>query len=380
VLFLDHSAQLSGAEIGLLRLLAHLDGVDATVVVFEHGPLVEELHRAGIDLRVVAMPERARALRRDDVRPGRVPAAAVTGTASQVLRVARTLHRVKPDLVHAYSLKAGVVALAATRLVRVPLVWHFHDRIDSGYLPRSALRSVRVLASRFPAAVVANSQSTMATLPPPRARSQARIVLPCPYDPPPRIHERRASGELRVGMLGRISEWKGQHVALEAFARAFPTGGGTLTVIGAPLFGEEAYRDSLLALSKRLGVDDRVCFAGYVHPVEPVLADLDVLVHASVIPEPFGQVVVEGLAAGLAVVASRAGGPAEIITDGENGLLVAPGDVDALAGALRGLAASPELRRRLGDSGRRRAEDFTSSRVTYRLLDLYERVLTSGVR
>src|ERR1700704_3441600 len=88
------------------------------------------------------------------------------------------------------------------------------------------------------------------------------------------------------------------------------------------------------------------------------LERLDILVHASIIPEPFGQVVIEGMAAGLPVVAAGAGGPAEVIEDGVTGILYPPGDVGALASALRKLAAKPHLRERLGRAGRVQAAAF----------------------
>jgi glycosyltransferase involved in cell wall biosynthesis len=98
---------------------------------------------------------------------------------------------------------------------------------------------------------------------------------------------------------------------------------------------------------------------------------LDVLVHASVSPEPFGQVVLQGMAAGLPVVAARGGGPSEIVIDGCNGLLYPAGDVEALAGHLRGLAGDPGLRERLGVAGRSTAEGFTPERIAPQLLNAY---------
>ena len=93
----------------------------------------------------------------------------------------------------------------------------------------------------------------------------------------------------------------------------------------------------------QLGVAERVLFAGFVDDIPSLLTDTDVVVHASVIPEPFGQVVLEGMAAGLPVVAAAAGGPLELIAHDVNGLLVPPGDRDALADQLRRLALDRAL-------------------------------------
>src|SRR4029079_17908785 len=93
------------------------------------------------------------------------------------------------------------------------------------------------------------------------------------------------------------------------------------------------------------------------------------LVVPSLVPEGFGLTVVEGMAAGLPVVAPDAGGPAEIIRHDVDGLLVPPGDTVALADALRRLAADPATRRRLGDAARSRAGDFTPEHSAARLVD-----------
>ena len=125
-----------------------------------------------------------------------------------------------------------------------------------------------------------------------------------------------------------------------------------------------------------LGIADRVTFTGFVDDVAGQLARADIAVHASVIPEPHGQVVVEAMAAGVPVIAAAAGGPAEIITDGVDGVLVAPGDVGALARALERLAADAALRSELSVGGRRRAEDYRGAVIAPRFTALYRAVLS----
>jgi glycosyltransferase involved in cell wall biosynthesis len=178
-------------------------------------------------------------------------------------------------------------------------------------------------------------------------------------------------------MVGRIAPWKGQDVFVRAFADAFPGGPEQAVVVGAPLFGsdEEQYLEDLRRLSASLGLDGRLEFAGHREDVAAELERIDVLVHASVLPEPFGQVVAEGLAAGLPVVAAAAGGPAELIEDGVTGLLYPPGDARALAACLRRLAADPGLGVRLGRAGRRRAAAFSPGRVATKVTAVYRQAL-----
>jgi glycosyltransferase involved in cell wall biosynthesis len=240
----------------------------------------------------------------------------------------------------------------------VPVVWHLRDRIAEDYLPRAGVRLVRAAGRRLPHGVIAVSQAALATLDlPPGRQGCPSWVIYDPVEPQPRRPD-RADGPLRVGMVGRIAPWKGQDLFLRSVAEAFPSGPQRAVVVGAPLFGEQEYEATLRELTAELGLERRVSFEGFKEDVAAELGNLDVLVHASVIPEPLGQVVMEGMAAGVAVVAPAAGGPAEIVEDGVTGLLYPPGDTRSLARALSRLAGSRGLREELGAAARRRSADF----------------------
>ncbi len=375
VVYLDHCARLSGAELALLRLLPALEDVEPHVILAEEGPLADRLSRAGVSIEVLPLAESARDLRRDRVRPGRLPAAGTFHSALYVARLAARLRRLKPDLVHTNSLKAGLYGVLAARAAGVPAVWHLRDRISSDHLPRPAVRLVQAVIGAFPDAVIANSRSTLAELDRPPRLS---FVIPSPTAVGAGFDRAGSdAGITRLGMVGRIAPWKGQHVFLRAFARAFPAGAERAVVVGAPLFGEAAYEAELHRLAANLALEERVEFTGFREDVAAELARLDVLVHASVLTEPFGQAVVEGLAAGVPVVAADAGGPAELIDDGVTGLLYPAGDVDALAERLRRLSQDPGLRSRLSDAGRVRARDFAPRAVADRVTACYRQVLAA---
>jgi glycosyltransferase involved in cell wall biosynthesis len=146
------------------------------------------------------------------------------------------------------------------------------------------------------------------------------------------------------------------------------------------MFGESDYEAELRELVNSLGLQDRIVFTGFTDRVENELAQLDILVHASIVPEPFGQVIVEGMAAGLAVIAAAAGGPLEIVTSERDGLLVRPGDVAVLAAALRRLSEDVTLRQRLGSAAIERARDYAPGPIGARFLNLYREVLTAQGR
>jgi glycosyltransferase involved in cell wall biosynthesis len=180
-------------------------------------------------------------------------------------------------------------------------------------------------------------------------------------------------------MVGRLAPWKGQDVFLRAFARAFPDGAEIAVLIGSPLFDEDEFEVQLRALVTSLGIESRVEFRGFQNDVFSELAMVDVLVHASIIPEPFGQVVIEGMAAGLPVVAAGAGGPAEIIVDGETGLLYIPGDIEELSAILKALGRDDQLRRRLGTQARNSVSEYSPERVAEQIEEMYVQVLARCV-
>lgn len=141
------------------------------------------------------------------------------------------------------------------------------------------------------------------------------------------------------------------------------------------MFGEDAYEAQVRAEVELRGLDGRVDFLGHVDDVFEALTDLDVLVHASTVPEPFGQVLVEGMAAGVPVLATAGGGPSEIITDGTNGLLYPAGDVDRLGELLRLMSTDASLRQKLSRGGLERARDFAPARISPMVLQVYEELL-----
>jgi glycosyltransferase involved in cell wall biosynthesis len=372
VVYLDHVARLSGGEIALLRLLPHLDRVQPHVVLAEDGPLVGRLHLAGISCEVLPLHDSSRHLRKADVHGRGVSSKAAVATAAYVVRLAARLRALRPDLVHTNSLKAGVYGSLAARLAGIPVIWHVRDRIAEDYLPRSAVVLVRRMTRYLATAVVANSRSTMETLAAPSKPVVIYSVLPEVLSEVP-VRDRPSGGPLTFGIVGRLAPWKGQDLFLRAFARAFPEGDERAVVVGGALFGEDDYAAGLPALAGTLGIAQRVELRGHRPDVWDELSRIDVLVHASITPEPFGQVILEGMAAGVPVIAPRAGGPAEILEHGVTGLLYPPADVRGLAEAMRRMG-NPGLRERLRTAARQGLGPYSPPVVAAELQQLYETV------
>ena len=376
VVYLNHVARLSGGEIALVRALSALGGhVDPYVILGEDGPLVERLLGIEVTVEVLPVPTTAREVRKESVRPRTLGAKALAASAGYVWTLQRRLRELRPDLVHTNSLKADLYGGAAGRLAGIPVVWHLRDRVAPDYLPKAAVHLVRAGARILPTSVIANSHATLDTLP--HLHRSAVVTYSVVLDAIPGRQPQAPSANhpFRIGTLGRLAPWKGQNVFLDAFARAFPDGDSEAWIVGAAMFGEEDYAASLHDQARQLGISDRVVFRGFQEDVWSELAQLDTLVHCSLIPEPFGQVVCEGMVAGVPVIAANAGGPAEIITDGVDGMLTPPGDTVALATTMRRLHDDGSLRHRLVTGGRSTATRFSPEQTAKALLAVYDGVL-----
>ena len=368
----SHTMIPSGAELALTRTAPELlaQGIDLTVIHGDDGPLVERLRADGVELQRVIVPSSLLGARRDVGRSA-LPRLAVS-YVRYVLRLARTLRRGRYDLVHANSLKSALLVSGAARLAGIPVVWHMRDQFTRDYLGGRAA-AVRLLCRWFSAGVIANSYSTLATL---GQFEKPAGVAYSPVSDDVRFRERHdVPGPLRVAMIGRIAPWKGQLQVVRALALV-PGCWSTAVFAGGSLFGEDEYAAEVAAEIRARGLQDRIVLAGHVDDPGRLLDGVDVLVHASVIPEPLGQVVMEGLAAGLPVCASRAGGPAEILEHGVTGLLHEPGDVPGLARHIERLAGDAQLRASLVAAGRPLVARFSPQRSAASIITIWNEVGT----
>ena len=362
----------------MLRFLEVAENVEPVVLLAEDGPLVGALEDTGARVEIMPLPARTRNLRRSDVRLG-VSLMRVAGDMAQyAARLRRRFVELKPDVVSLISLKSGLYGAPAARLAGIPTVWHLHDQIAPYYLAPRTVAPMRVAIGTLPSAVVAASQATLQTVTWFRPGMRT-AVIPGPIPMAPRPVTIRPRVE-RIGILGRLAPWKGQDVFLRAFADAFPDSSVRAVLIGDAMFGEDAYALDLRRLASELGIADRVDFLGFRRDTEAELRQLDVLVHASVTPDPLGTVVFEGLAVGLPVIAARAGGPGEYIADGAQGLLHTPGDVLELSELLKRTAGDLDLRVRLGAAARARIRDFAPETIAAAWLDLYRDVIGKETR
>ena len=403
ILYLDHTAKMGGGEIALLNLICALDKerYRPVVVLASDGPLVARLQAAGIETRVELLAPAVLETRKDSIGPKSLlrvgQAWACLGYSFRLARLAR---RLRADLIHTNSLKSDLYGGLAGRLAAIPVIWHVRDSIDGLYLPPKVAAAFRALSRILPTAVVANSDSTLRTLHPRQGQLAAAVYSGLPpaggadlrrqvihdgYDTElfrplsaaPVVSAPPAHIAPVIALVGRIAEWKGQHVFLQAAALVrdqFPQ--ARFQIIGAPLFGEYDYEKSLHQMVGDLGLGDHVSFLGFREDVPALLAQTDIVVHASTLGEPFGQVVIEGMAAGKPIIATDGGALPEIVLPNITGLLVPMGDAPAMAEAMRTLLADPARAAAMGTAGRQRVrERFTIAHTVRKMEGIYQYLL-----
>jgi glycosyltransferase involved in cell wall biosynthesis len=378
VLYVNQTAQVSGAERSLLTLIEGLAGEVTPMVACPEGALSAEVRALGIE----PIPIRGTkgSFRLHPLHTSR----GLLEMAESSLQVRRIVRRTSPDLVHANTTRAALLALPARGRSGPPLVAHVRDLAPAGTLPDLVLS----LIARRADAIVANSAYVAARFGDRSTRRPVRVVHN-PIDlerfDPTRADGSTVRAELGISaeavvltVVAHVSPVKGQDEAIRVLADLVASDCDVVLLLaGSVKFASAgarldnvAFGERLPGLASELGVADRVRFLGERTDVPDLLAATDILL----MPfwrEPFGRVAVEAMAMGVPVVASEVGGPAEIVRAGVDGMLLPPRAPEVWSRALEELVRDAPLRQRLGRSARLRAADFGVDAHTAQILTLY---------
>ncbi|MDP8909497.1 MAG: glycosyltransferase family 4 protein [Chloroflexota bacterium] len=361
VLYVNHTSRISGGERSLLDLLGALPEHVAPAVACPAGPLADALR---VPWR--RMPSIDASLR---LHPLHTPHGLVMLIAA-ALAVRRAAARMRADLLHANSVRAGLVTGIAARLGAPPAIVHVRDCLPPA---AASAASMRLLASGA-RVVLVNSDYTWRSVEALIGAGRAPLrVVHSPVDvdrfDPDRHDPRAARAALGISpdapvlaVVAQLTPWKGQDDAIRIVARLKRTHPGVrLLLIGTATFSGRSTRHDNQAYVRRLhtliaeqDVTREVVLLGERADVPALLRCVDVLLVPSW-EEPFGRAVVEGMAMGVPVVATSVGGPAEILRDHVDGLLLAPRRPALWAAEIDALLADPNRRSSMGSSARRRA-------------------------
>jgi glycosyltransferase involved in cell wall biosynthesis len=367
LLVVNHAVEIGGAERALLGMLDRLDRdlFEPALACPQDGPLVGEAAARGIRVHLGYPFPRLLEIRRESLGGGRLAALAYPyDLLRTAIGLSRLIRRDGYDLVLTNSAKADVYGSMAGRLAGRPVVWRLHDITTADAFSRLNLFLFRASASLFADRVLAISEVVREALAALGVnRDKIRVVhngiaLEDERTEVDRGAVRAAWGippdAPLAGMVGRLVDWKGpDHFIAAAASVAEEVPGSRFMLVGDAIFGEKSYVDELKTMVEGAGLADRVVFTGFREDVADIISSMDLLVHASVLPEPFGLVIIEAMLQGLPVVATGGGGVGEIVEDGVTGVLVPPRDAGAMAAAMAGLLADPARARRMGEAGRR---------------------------
>jgi glycosyltransferase involved in cell wall biosynthesis len=401
IVYLSGSGQMGGAERCLLDVMQsvhrHEPSWPLALVASRVGPLVDAARVLGIETLVVPIPDRLAGLGDAGVR-GHV--ARIAGVAVQALRnfpaavvyrgqLRRTLAAWAPDIVHTNGYKMHIMG-TWSRPRSSALVWHLHDYVSTRPLMAQA---IKILSRRCDAGIAVSASVGADAAPLWRGRTPVRVVLNgvdvetfapegpradldalAGMAPPP-------TGTVRVGLVATLGRFKGHDVFLRAIARLPRDLPIRAYVVSGSLYETRDSEFSLPTLRRMatdLGVGERVGFTGFVPAAADAMRALDVVVHATTVPEPFGLVIAEGMACGRAVITSGAGGAGEVVRPGTDALIHRPEDVDELARAIERLVRDGALRARMGAAGREAAlKRFNRTRLGDEIASIYRTVLAA---
>lgn len=363
ILFLEHSTDgtIGGSHLCLLEICHNLDPnkFQAVVVFFESNPLIDDFRETGAEVHILKLAA-------NWVPPKFIPnfVARVLSFSVNLARVllVRTaawsllLRRLKIDIVHINN-ACGYDhdLMLAARLTRKPCLVHergiqpyigyrtryFANRVDRIVAISDAVADNLISQGIHPERIVRIDDGIDASR---FTQHESETVIRARYD--------IDADTPTIGIVGNIKSWKGQHIVVDAVGvliREYPR--LRCLVIGS--VADADYHQELLSRAKSAGIpSSSLIFTGYVpHPAD-LMRVMDIVIHASVEPEPFGIVLLEAMGCGKPLISTNIGGPREIVVHGETGLLVNPGDHEALARAVSDLLADPVGAKRMGERAR----------------------------
>ncbi len=392
VTILNPVGTVGGAERVLLAWAVATGRLDPaprlTAVLLADGPLRHRLTDIGVSVEVVPLPDRLAAA--GDTGAKRGGSRRLLGTLLSdgpdlfafARRLGDAIARHRPAVIHSHGLKTHLLAALAGP-AGVPVVWHLHDFYSERPLAKWAIKAARRSCTVGVAISDAVRADFARVLPGAACVTVRNTTDPDHFAPDGDVADLDALAELppapsdtvRVGLVATYANWKGHGVFLDALAKLSAQTAVRGYVVGGPIYataGSQVSRGELEQRASNLGLAGRAGFVPFQPDPAPVYRALDVVVHASTRPEPFGLTIAEGMSCGRAVVVSAAGGAAELFRDGIDAIGFPPGDSAAFTRLLTALVADPALRARLGQEARRTAlRDFAPHRLPAQVEAVY---------
>lgn len=335
LLFISHSGELGGAESKMLAISKNTK-YESEILLFDDGNLRQTIENSGLYVDVMPMPTSFSQLKK-----GSKNITFNIGLVSFINFIFRLRKKCKSyDAIICMSQKAHLLVLLSA-VERKKILWFMNDRLSRDYFGWLAFNFIKVssLLTNYP--IILNSKTSKEHWLASKARKKGIHTIYSGVDITP-FHEKNidtssvlklrsefVQGEEKLlVMVGRICDWKGQHLAIEAIKDIKNV---HLVIVGGAQFdGDREYKEFLNNKVLENSLNSRVSFTGHVENVSEYLLASDVVLHCSTIPEPFGRVIVEGMLAKKIVLAPNVGGPQEILQENQTGYFFESGSTKSL--------------------------------------------------
>ena len=380
ILFVNHSSSVSGAEKVLMRLISCLDKalITVTVICPENRGLADDLRTQNTDVIIIPMPLLIRSVN---------PVKAIKycfGFYRFFRQLLDYLRIVKPDIIHCNSFTSVLYSFPAARYSRIPLVWHMHDILEYGLFNKLFIR----LAGFASQKVICVSNAVKENLVKFGVKKKKCMTIYNSIKMP--IDQTKCkrgdflkefgvnSGIKVVTMIGQIAEWKGQSVFINALEKLMKHNISVKSFIVGDVISpfEESYRKSLQQMTEDLDLNDRVFFTGFRKDIQKIINDSDVIVHASIRPDPLPTVIIEAMSMGKPIVATNVGGVPELIEHEKTGLMISPLNSEMLSEAISNLLDNPRKAKFMGDNAKNIIDKIFNPRINLlKILNIYYTVL-----
>lgn len=384
VLFVGHDSTLYGAQHALLALLASLNRsiVEPFVVVPNEGPFIGETEKIGVPIYrrhmvhwVVTGPRLSRGGWTNLIE-------AASGLRARAWAIAHLIEKNKIDLVYSNTVTVVEGAVAA-QMCHKPHVWHLHENVVGNpavrpVLPRTILTYI---VSALSARIIVPSRYLMHVY---RAANMLSKIMVVPngvmFEQSELLNEKKLNDELNIPpkapvitLIGAIHPGKDIRTFVAAAASVLPHYPNTIFLVVGEASNAEYAAQIKTDISAR-GIDDAFRFTGWRSDIPQLLKHTDILVVSS-IQETFGRTIIEAMALGIPVVATRCGGPEEVVVDGITGYLVPIADQNAMAKAILSILADANLRQAFIKASKQRVKDlYTQNQVTRQTENLLMKV------
>ncbi|MEZ6115787.1 MAG: glycosyltransferase family 4 protein [Pirellulaceae bacterium] len=397
ILFINPAANLGGAERVLLASLQTVQSYltrDVHLLTLEDGPLIGEAERLGVRVHVVRTPQKILqwseagqlgAVSRMVPQPVRSAShlvASMWPLTQTLVALRKQVQRIQPSLVCSNGMKTHLLTAAVVRR-DIPKIWHLHDFIGQRPLACRLLRQA-VCRNTFGVAVSHAVRNDWQQHVPGLQASVVHNGTDVQFFRPQVTSAtlQNAPQTTRIGLVATYAHWKGHGLFLDAVANVVRQANRNIAcdIVGGPIYstvGSQISRTDLLQRIQQLNLERYVRLVDFQNKMDDVYRNLDVVVHASTRPEPFGLTIVEAMASGCGVIASAAGGVPEIVTHEHDSLAVPPNCVDSLSASLGRLISDDHLRRRLGREARETViRRFSNEQFAVKLANIYRQALS----